>query len=138
MFIQSHPRAGRDKDQIRRESAQTFCEENCLQKRILVRAKETRGHLSGMLKGFAPKGTPFSSCGDDHVAILKCLISGFFGNAAKLSSSGNYLTVRGGVAVTTHPTSIISRSEYAATHLIIYYFHYSYDSMRHFCLLRHS
>jgi hypothetical protein len=94
---------------MRQESVQSFCEEYCLQQRILVRAKEVRGHLCGMLRGFAEKGTPFSSCGDDHVTVRKCLVSGYFSNAAKLSSSGDYVTVRGNIPVTAHPNSIIAR-----------------------------
>jgi ATP-dependent RNA helicase DDX35 len=49
------------------------------------------------------------SCGDDTVTIRKCLVNGYFSNAAKLSSSGDYMTVRGSNHVVAHPTSIIAR-----------------------------
>jgi ATP-dependent RNA helicase DDX35 len=62
-----------------------------------------------MLKKFAPNDTPFSSCGDDTIPIKKCLISGYFGNAAKLSNTGGYMTVRGRNEVTAHPLSVIAR-----------------------------
>jgi ATP-dependent RNA helicase DDX35 len=89
--------------------ASSWCDSLCLQYRILSRAQEVRGHLRRMLKRFAPEGAAFASCGQDSVAIRKCLIAGFFANAAQLGSDGQYYTVRGKNAVTPHPTSVLAR-----------------------------
>ena len=96
-------------DRIRKDSARSYCDTHCLQLKVLLRAVEVRSHLAGMLKRFAPKGTPFASCGDDDVTVRKCLISGYFANAAKLASTGDYLTVRGNTSVSIHTHSVIAR-----------------------------
>jgi hypothetical protein len=101
-------------DRIRTDSARSYCDSHCLQLKVLTRAVEVRSHLAGMLKRFAPKGTPFASCGDDDVTVRKCLISGYFANAAKLASTGDYLTVRGNTSVSIHTHSVIAR--YARMH----------------------
>ena len=108
-YSQYSGHGNRKEDKIRKEALQFFTEENYLQMRILVRAREVRTHLSGMLKEFCPKGTPFASCGEDNITLRKCLISGYFSNVAKLSSNGQYRTVRGNVSVSTHPNSVFSR-----------------------------
>jgi hypothetical protein len=96
-------------DRIRTDSARSYCDSHCLQLRVLTRAVEVRSHLAGMLKRFSPKGTPFASCGDDDVTVRKCLIAGYFANAAKLASTGDYLTVRGNTSVSIHTHSVIAR-----------------------------
>ena len=96
-------------DRIRKDSSRSYCDTHCLQLKVLTRAIEVRSHLASMLKRFAPKGTPFASCGDDDVTLRKCLISGYFANAAKLASTGDYLTVRGNTSVSIHTHSVISR-----------------------------
>jgi HrpA-like RNA helicase len=65
--------------------------------------------LKGMLKRFAPPGTAFASCGEDTVTVRKCLVAGYFANAAQLGSDGRYYTIRGKNAVEVHPNSVIAR-----------------------------
>jgi len=85
-----------------------WCDSMCLQFRILARAQEIRGHLLRSLSSHSADGQPLSSCGEDSVAIRKCLVSGYFANVAQLSPDGNYRTVRGQRAVTPHPSSVFA------------------------------
>ena len=50
-----------------------------------------------------------SSCGEDTNAIRKCLVAGYFANAAQLASDGRYCTVKGKVVVVVHPSSIVAK-----------------------------
>jgi ATP-dependent RNA helicase DHR2 len=42
-----------------------------------------------------------------HEAILKCLLSGFATNTARLTSDGSYKTLVGNQTVTIHPSSVL-------------------------------
>lgn len=87
----------------------SWCDSMCLQNRILVRAKEVRSRLRGMLSKMLSEGEVLSSCGEDNDTIMQSIVSGFFANVAQLGSGGMYWTVRGRVPVTVHPTSVIAR-----------------------------
>lgn len=52
---------------------------------------------------------PLASCGDDTTAILKCIVSGFFANVARLGPDGLYRTIRGGRRVQLHPNSVLAK-----------------------------
>lgn len=84
----------------------SWCDSMCLQHRILVRAKEIRQYLEKMIRKYLCKGETVSSCGNDTVAIRKCIVSGYFANAAQLGSDGNYWTLKGRRVVTLHPNSV--------------------------------
>lgn len=87
----------------------SWCDSMCLNHRILTRAKEVRRNLKGMLRSFAEEGAVISSCEQDNTMIKKCIVSGYFGNAARLAADGRYLTIRGGHSVTLHSTSVLSK-----------------------------
>lgn len=86
-----------------------WCDSVCLQPKILSRAKELRTRLLMMLKAFANPGVTIASCGEDTEMIRKCLVMGYFSNAAQLGHGGKYWTVRGRVPVSVHQTSIYAR-----------------------------
>ena len=74
--------------------------------------KEYHRQLKKYLKRFAPKDYDdenFVSCGEDSEALLKCVCAGFFGNCARLSSNGNYRTIRGERDVKLNPSSMLVR-----------------------------
>lgn len=50
-----------------------------------------------------------SSCGDDNEVVRRCVVAGFFANAARLDHEGRYRTVRDGRCVQLHPTSVLAR-----------------------------
>ena len=100
---------GSTSNKSRADSVRSWCDSHCLQSRILTRAAEVRAHLRGMLVRFAPRGCALSSCGEDTVAVRKCLVAGYFAHAAQLGSDGRYWTVRGRHAVVLHPLSVLAR-----------------------------
>lgn len=55
--------------------SQSWCDSYSLQYRILLRAKEIRKNLLSILKKSRSDGVIISSCGDDDIAIKKCLVS---------------------------------------------------------------
>ena len=101
-----------------------WCDSMCLNHRILVRAKEIRRNLKGMLRRFGPEGGVIASSEQDLSAIKKCLVSGYFGNAARLGPDGRYVTIRGGQSVALHSTSVLSKfgapPEWIIFHDIVY------------------
>jgi ATP-dependent RNA helicase DDX35 len=74
--------------------------------KVLKRAQEIRRQLRRMLIRFK---IPIISAGDDSVAIRKCIVSGYFANAAQLQSSGYYRSVRGNQELHIHPSSVCHR-----------------------------
>ena len=86
-----------------------WCQSMSLQYKILARAHELRNQMKRMLIEYAPEGIAMASCGDDTDAIRRCIVSGYFANAAQLKSDGNYHTVRGNRSVTPHHTSIYTK-----------------------------
>ncbi|KAG5186966.1 P-loop containing nucleoside triphosphate hydrolase protein [Tribonema minus] len=112
-----------------------WCAEHCLDARSLRRAREIRGQLERYARLHAPpdhdndlpvskqqlRGLP--SAGSDMKAVLRCLVSGFFSNAARLSSDGRYRTVREGTVLTFHPSSVLAQfgspPEYVVYHEVV-------------------
>jgi ATP-dependent RNA helicase DDX35 len=90
------------------QDQQSWCDQHMLQRRLLQRAVEVRSHLKRVLQRVCPHGT-FSSCVEDISAICRCLVSGFFSNAAQLANDGRYRTVRGKLAVDIHPSSVLAK-----------------------------
>lgn len=71
----------------------------CLQSRILQRAKEIRGNFYRLLLRLKDEGEVLVSCQEDSACIRRCLIAGYFSNAAQLGHDGFYRTIRGGTRV---------------------------------------
>jgi ATP-dependent RNA helicase DDX35 len=88
----------------------SWCEENMVSYQALTRATEIRRHLQRYVQRFC--GTTDEPEEDDHgeddikTAVLKCFVSGYFANAARLHYDGTYRTVRDGRVVQIHPTSV--------------------------------
>lgn len=72
--------------------------------KALSRAVSIRQQLSKYLKRF---DIPIQSCGSDHSVIRRCLVSGYFKNAAKVEADGSYRSVREGAVLHVHPSSIM-------------------------------
>lgn len=83
-----------------------------------MRACEIRNQLKKYLKRFK---IPIISCNGDEKKILKCLVSGYFANAARVTPDGSYITVRGGQNVHIHPNSIMHNraSEWIIFHEVV-------------------
>ncbi|GAA6064641.1 hypothetical protein JCM10212_004483 [Sporobolomyces blumeae] len=81
-----------------------WCHTHRLNFRALSRALSIRTQLSKYLKRFS---IPIVSCGSDHVKVRKCLASGYFRNAAVWRDDGTFRSLREGVVLHAHPSSIL-------------------------------
>ena len=90
-----------------------WCDANCLQTKVLMKAVEIRKHLIQMLKSVSEyQHLTFDNTAQvvaDTVNIRKCLISGYFSNVAELKSDGRYYTFKGNTCVHVHHTSVFNR-----------------------------
>ncbi|TMW58519.1 hypothetical protein Poli38472_010078 [Pythium oligandrum] len=90
-----------------------WCDEHMLQFQALTRATEIRKHLKRYVKRFQvvsgagnTEQTGLDDNDDVKTSILKCFVSGFFSNAAKLRADGVFRTIRDNRVVQIHPTSV--------------------------------
>ena len=85
-----------------------WCWENYLNYRALKQSNDIRNQLVGMVQrlGLEISSTPTSDPNYDE-NIKKCLLSGFFMQAAHLERNGHYLTLKDDQVVMIHPSSVI-------------------------------
>ncbi|SMY25611.1 unnamed protein product [Zymoseptoria tritici ST99CH_1A5] len=83
-----------------------WARENFLQQRSLTRARDVRDQLAKLCDRVE---VSLSSCGASNLPpIQKSITAGFFPNAARLSSGGDtYRTVKNGLTVHIHPSSVL-------------------------------
>ncbi|GMG17853.1 unnamed protein product [Phytophthora fragariaefolia] len=100
--------------------SRSWCDEYLLSHRALLRATEIRRHLKRYVTRFKSLGNVkdgeedylMLDSGNDEedkarsAAIRKCLVSGYFANAAKLHADGVYRTLRDQRPVQLHPTCV--------------------------------
>lgn len=85
-------------------NAKKWCDTHFLHYKGLLRAIEIRNQIIKLLQKFKIK--LISSEGDVDI-ICRCIVAGFFANAAYLHHSGNYKTIRGEHTLHIHPSSVI-------------------------------
>jgi ATP-dependent RNA helicase DDX35 len=83
-----------------------WCNARFLDYKSLSRAFAIRMHLKRSLKRF---GIDIQSSGRDTVTIRKCLVAGFFSNAARLHYDGSYRSLRGNAVLHIHPNSVLAK-----------------------------
>lgn len=88
-----------------------WCGSNFLNFKSLARAVEIRGQLLKYLQRF---GLPIASCQNDADCVRRCIVRGFFSNAAKLHLDGQYHTIRGSHVLAVHPSSVLYTERYPA------------------------
>lgn len=76
---------------IRHGKSAEWCAQRYFNYRALSRAVQIRNQITKYMKRCK---IPLVSCGKDHVAIQKAIVSGFFAHAARLAPDGSYRTVR--------------------------------------------
>lgn len=81
-----------------------WCQQNFLHYKSLCHAVNIREQLKKLLHKYKIK---IISCESDPVPIQRCILSGFFVNAARLHYSGCYRTIRGDHSLYIHPSSIL-------------------------------
>eukprot|EP00750_Incisomonas_marina_P002316 INCI12211.1.p1 GENE.INCI12211.1~~INCI12211.1.p1 ORF type:complete len:833 (+),score=130.72 INCI12211.1:278-2776(+) len=87
-----------------------WCETHFVKRRVLMRAAEVRKQYWRYLQRFRPldgDGQPqeLQSCEEDTESLRKCVVAGYFAHAARLHSSGDYVTAKDGRHVALHPSS---------------------------------
>ena len=88
---------------IRNGKVRSWADRNYLNYKGLLRAVEVRHRLEILLKRFKIK----MKSTNDVDLIRKCIVSGFFANAAYLHYTGVYRTVRGDHELHIHPSSVL-------------------------------
>lgn len=92
------------KDFVESGKTKEFCGRNWLIYKNLKRATEIRAQLAEYVK-FHHK-LPMLSTSNTEV-ILRCIVTGFFPNAAYLHHSGDYRKIRGDIVLNVHPQSVL-------------------------------
>lgn len=83
----------------------SWCAQHFLHAKILKKAREVRTQLEDICKALK---LPLVSCGTDWDTVRKCIVSGFFHQAARSKGIGEYVNARTGVPLFLHPTSSVS------------------------------
>lgn len=86
-----------------RKSAK-WCHAHRLNFKAMSRAVSIRQQLSKYLQRFS---IPLKSCGGDTTPIRRCLVSGYFKNAAKFAPDGTYTLLRENTRLHVHPSSVM-------------------------------
>ncbi|XP_053527263.1 probable ATP-dependent RNA helicase DHX35 [Artibeus jamaicensis] len=89
---------------IKHSKNSQWCQEHFLNYKGLVRAATVREQLKKLLVKFQ---VPKKSSEGDPDPVLRCIVSGFFANAARFHSTGAYRTVRDDHELHIHPASVL-------------------------------
>jgi pre-mRNA-splicing factor ATP-dependent RNA helicase DHX16 len=84
-----------------------WCFENYIQAKSMVRARDVRDQFAGLCERVELELSEAS----DVEALSKAICGGYFYNAAKLASSGEYKTVKQMKTVYVHPSSVMAHEE---------------------------
>ncbi|XP_021102532.1 probable ATP-dependent RNA helicase DHX35 isoform X2 [Heterocephalus glaber] len=89
---------------IKHNKNSQWCQEHFLNYKGLVRASTVREQLKKLLVKFQ---VPKKSSEGDPDPVLRCIVSGFFANAARFHSTGAYRTIRDDHELHIHPASVL-------------------------------
>ncbi|XP_022448121.1 probable ATP-dependent RNA helicase DHX35 isoform X4 [Delphinapterus leucas] len=89
---------------IKHSKNSLWCQEHFLNYKGLVRAVTVREQLKKLLVKFQ---VPKKSSEGDPDPVLRCIVSGFFANAARFHSTGAYRTIRDDHELHIHPASVL-------------------------------
>ncbi|KAG9024377.1 hypothetical protein FRB95_011611 [Tulasnella sp. JGI-2019a] len=90
---------------VRYGKSSSWCRQHSLNFRALSRAVSIRGQLKKYMQRF---GLPVDSCEGDQKRLRKCLVSGYWRNAARfVERDGTFRSVRGDTVLYIHPTSVM-------------------------------
>lgn len=97
-----------------------FAKEQFLQQRSLTRARDVRDQLVKLCDRVE---VTLSSAGSAEIqTILRALTAGFFPNAARLQRGGDsYRTVKNGLSVHLHPSSVMANRDEQRARWVIFY-----------------
>ncbi|PWN44711.1 P-loop containing nucleoside triphosphate hydrolase protein [Ceraceosorus guamensis] len=80
----------------------SWCAQHFLHGKILKKAREVRTQLEDIMK---TQRLDVISCGTDWDTVRKCIVTGFFHQAARAKGIGEYAHARTGMPLQLHPTS---------------------------------
>lgn len=80
-----------------------WCHKNFINAKSMKKVVSIRKQLLGYLQKYKIK----MSSSNDVESICKCLVSGYFANAARQQTDGTYRTIRGSHVVEIHPNSAV-------------------------------
>ncbi|XP_058418681.1 probable ATP-dependent RNA helicase DHX35 isoform X3 [Diceros bicornis minor] len=89
---------------IKHNKNSQWCQQHFLNYKGLVRAATVREQLKKLLVKFQ---VPKKSSEGDPDPVLRCIVSGFFANAARFHSTGAYRTIRDDHELHIHPASVL-------------------------------
>ncbi|KAG8990662.1 hypothetical protein FRB94_013226 [Tulasnella sp. JGI-2019a] len=90
---------------VRYGKSSSWCRQHSLNFRALSRAVSIRGQLKKYMQRF---GLPVDSCEGDQKRLRKCLVSGYWRNAARfVERDGTFRSVRGDTVLYIHPSSVM-------------------------------
>ncbi|XP_037666959.1 probable ATP-dependent RNA helicase DHX35 isoform X1 [Choloepus didactylus] len=89
---------------IKHNKNSQWCQQHFLNYKGLVRAATVREQLKKLLVKFQ---VPKKSSEGDPDPVLRCIVSGFFANAARFHSTGSYRTIRDDHELHIHPASVL-------------------------------
>ncbi|KAF7304640.1 hypothetical protein MKEN_01177900 [Mycena kentingensis (nom. inval.)] len=81
-----------------------WCKSHALSFRGMSRAVSIRAQLKKYMQRFS---LPVESCQGDAARVRRCLVSGYWRNAARWAADGTYRSVRGNRTLHVHPTSVL-------------------------------
>ncbi|KAK4689933.1 ATP-dependent RNA helicase DDX35, partial [Tremellales sp. Uapishka_1] len=86
------------------QNNKSWCGNHRLNFKALSRAVSIRKQLKKYLERF---GIKTQSCEGDGVRLRKCLVTGYFKNAARMMHDGTYRSAREGAILHVHPSSVM-------------------------------
>ncbi|OCF39888.1 ATP-dependent RNA helicase DDX35 [Kwoniella heveanensis CBS 569] len=86
------------------QNNKSWCGNHRINHKALSRAVSIRKQLKKYLDRF---GIPVISCEGDAVRLRKCLVTGYFKNAARMMPDGTYRSAREGAILHVHPSSVM-------------------------------
>ncbi|TPX31549.1 hypothetical protein SmJEL517_g05164 [Synchytrium microbalum] len=92
---------------LKSAKSRKWCGQRFINYNSMMRAVSVRAQLAKYLTRF--KLDPTLSCQGDTVMLRKCLVSGYFSQAARLHVDGTFRTVRDDVVLNIHPNSVLFR-----------------------------
>ncbi|XP_043946393.1 probable ATP-dependent RNA helicase DHX35 [Protopterus annectens] len=89
---------------LKNSKSSQWCQQHFLNYKGLIRATTVREQLKKLLTKFK---IPKKSSEGDPDPVLRCIVAGFFANAAKLHYTGSYRTLRDDYELHIHPSSVL-------------------------------
>jgi ATP-dependent RNA helicase DDX35 len=90
---------------LKSHQSSRWASNNYLDFKALSRAVSIHDHLSKHMRRIGI--TVFESCKNNLDLLIKCILSGFFANAAKIKHDGTYETVKHRQILEIHPNSVL-------------------------------